>query len=161
EVEGVLHAGIHAEPAVRRVRMRGVAGEKHAPIHEAGGDDHLAHPEADVLDDEGNVAPDAAPARGRNVDRLQLAIRDSGKLQAIQVSPIDGREHRPGTLLPDEHVTIGLALVVESGEILDTDIHAHRKIEMRLTPYLDAERGANRAAGPVAADEILAIDRSA
>src|SRR5436853_145922 len=35
EIEGVLDAGVHAEPAVRRMGVRGIAGDADAPIEEA------------------------------------------------------------------------------------------------------------------------------
>src|SRR5215467_714661 len=38
EVECILDAGIHAETAVRRMRVRSVAGKEHPTVHEAIGD---------------------------------------------------------------------------------------------------------------------------
>ena len=45
EIERVLDAGVHAETAIRRMGMRRIAGDEHAPVHEAVGDGALAHPE--------------------------------------------------------------------------------------------------------------------
>src|SRR5262249_28042938 len=125
EIEGVLNARVHPEPAVRWMRMCRVAGEEHATVHKPVGDRSFAYPEILVLDRVSDLATHETTHQGWDVSVLKAALVEIDQLQSPQILAVDDRQERPRTLRPDKHVAKCFSLIVLGMKVRNPEIDGH------------------------------------
>ena len=152
EVVGVLHAGVHALPAGRRMHVRGVARQEHPPFTEALGH-RRARPEVRCPQDLGDLVggqmgaggDQGTYARGRDV---RLAVGDL----AHQLEVVRARQRAEGEIAG---AVAGEDVPVEPVKGGDADIgdQYRRRVDV-LAGHRDAQRAAHRAAAAVGRDRV-------
>src|SRR3954463_14986927 len=158
EVKRVLQARVHAQAAIRRMRVAGIAGEKHPSVHEPVGDRHLAYPDDLVLDRVVHGAAEAAAHHGVDVDLVHAVVVVTGRLQAKEILAVDQRKEGPRALRADEHIAPRLLRAVQGEELGNAQVDVHRHIDLLAAANLDTEQLAHAALRAVAADEVRGAD---
>src|SRR5690349_15085534 len=88
EVHGIANTGVHAEPAIWRHHVHGIAREPHAAASIAVGDDAPARPVTELDDLERHVAPDRAAYLRHGIDRARIGVRLAVDHQAPEITSV-------------------------------------------------------------------------
>src|SRR5579862_1787352 len=155
EVTHIADPGVHAVPAGRRRRMRGVAGAQD-PAHSVSRCRALAAtPGDDAQDLERDVvAADGPPYRLRHVDLIEvLPLLPADDRDPPHGSAVDRGPDTPGSVPADEDVALPGVPLGRKGHRGNTDHGADRVVEQRA---LELHPGvlAHGAAGSVAPDQV-------
>ncbi len=158
EIDGIANPGVHAQTAVRRRDVHGVAREQHAAAaivirHHAPPD-----PVPELHDLERDIAADSA-AQFRCGSTESGSVSGSPWIISRQRSlPSAGVRLAHAPSVADNHIAAGLALVVLLPQFVGAEHHVERMIDQVDTLHRDAELLAHCAADAVAADKIVGMN---
>ena len=140
--------------------MRGIAGDQHAAVGEAPGDQLAPRPRHDRQDVVVEVAADREAdgvAHRRFVRRAELAAAADDR-EAPLVAAVDGDDGRPGALDAEQDEPVARPQFVQRLEIGAAEDHVGGVGKRRVAVHADAGLAAHRAAGAVASHEIARAD---
>ncbi len=159
EIDGVAHAGVHAEPARRRVLVHAVAGEEDVAVVEPVGDELAAGPAQRRDDLVGDVVAQGAADRRRDqLGRRLVAILLAVHVEAPQLAPVDLDDAAILAVLADQEVERGLAVRVPGPQLVDAQEDVEVVAEHRAAFLADAQRLADARIAARAIDQEAGAD---
>src|SRR5690348_974598 len=155
DIQRVLQPGMEAEPAGRRILMRGVAGDEDALAVAIAGRDALAPL---PMHDRDHLVWEIAAGQAAHVIRRVVAFERFQYREPPGFAAIDADDLAPGAAGIGEAEEARPALVVQLHQRARAEVDIRARGEDAHALVIEIELGRDRAVGAVTADEILRFD---